>query len=107
MKTKVPGLDDTKTRKIQLQGGIRHKYDETIDSYETLLLDLIEGNQSRFLHIDEVKAQWHLIDTIIEKWKDESIPVHQYTAGSKDPEASKIIFENEDQFWRSSINIVE
>ena len=107
MKTKVPGLDDTKTRKIQLQGGIRHKYDETIDSYETLLLDLIEGNQSRFLHIDEVKAQWHLIDPIIEKWKDESIPVHQYTAGSKDPEASKIIFENEDQFWRSSINIVE
>ena len=71
------------------------------------LLDLIEGNQSRFLHIDEVKAQWHLIDPIIEKWKDESIPVHQYTAGSKDPEASKIIFENEDQFWRSSINIVE
>jgi glucose-6-phosphate 1-dehydrogenase len=107
MKTKVPGLDDTKTRNIQLQGGIRHKDDETIDSYETLLLDLIEGNQSRFLHIDEVKAQWHLIDPIIEKWKDESIPVHQYTAGSKDPEASKIIFENEDQFWRSSINIVE
>jgi len=107
MKTKVPGLDDTKTRNIQLQGGIRHKDDETIDSYETLLLDLIEGNQSRFLHIDEVKAQWHLIDPIIEKWKDENIPVHQYTAGSKDPEASKIIFENEDQFWRSGINIVE
>jgi glucose-6-phosphate 1-dehydrogenase len=105
MNTKVPGLDDTKSRKIQLDGGIRFEGDETIDSYETLLLDLIEGNQSRFLHIDEVKAQWKLIDPIIEKWQDTSVPVHCYPAGSKDPVDSKIIFENSDQFWRSSINI--
>lgn len=105
MKTKVPGLDETKTRKIQLSGGIRMPEDETIDSYETLLLDLIEGNQSRFLHIDEVNAQWRLIDPIIEKWQDKNIPVHNYVAGSTDPIASKIIFENDDQFWRTSINI--
>jgi glucose-6-phosphate 1-dehydrogenase len=103
--TKVPGLDDAKSRKIQLDGGIRFEGDETIDSYETLMLDLIEGNQSRFLHIDEVNAQWKLIDPIIEKWQDSSIPVHSYPAGSKDPIDSKIIFENSGQFWRSSINI--
>ena len=69
------------------------------------MLDLIEGNQSRFLHIDEVNAQWKLIDPIIEKWQDPSVPVHNYPAGSKYPVDSKIIFENSDQFWRSSINI--
>jgi glucose-6-phosphate 1-dehydrogenase len=105
MKTKIPGLDDTQTRKIQLEGGIRQSNDETIDSYEVLMLDLIEGNQSRFLHIDEVKAQWNFIDPIIEKWQESDIPVHEYSAGSNDPKSSKIIFENDDQFWRSSINI--
>ena len=103
--SRVPGLDDTQCRKIQLDGGIRFDGDETIDSYEILLLDLIEGNQSRFLHIDEVKAQWKLIDPIIDKWQDSSVPVFTYPAGSQDPESSKIIFENSGQFWRSSINI--
>ena len=81
-----------KSRKIQLDGGIRIEGDETIDSYETLMLDLIEGNQSRFLAYDEVNAQWKLIDPIIEKWQDPSVPVHNYPAGSKDPVRLKNYF---------------
>ena len=96
--TKVPGLDDTKSRKIQLDGGIRFEGDETIDSYETLMLDLIEGNQSRFLHIDEVNAQWKLIDPIIEKWQDSSVPVHTYPAGSRDPIDSKLFLKIQTNF---------
>lgn len=104
IKSKVPGLEELETRTIQLDGNIRLPGDETIDSYENLLLDLIEGNQSRYLHIDEVKAQWKLIDPIVEKWQDANIPVHEYKAGSCDPDASRIIFEDVSQFWRSSIN---
>jgi glucose-6-phosphate 1-dehydrogenase len=104
IKTKVPGLEELETRTIQLDGDIRLNGDETIDSYENLLLDLIEGNQSRYLHIDEVKAQWKLIDPIVEKWQDANIPVHEYKAGSSDPDASKVIFEDISQFWRPSIN---
>ncbi len=63
------------------------------------MLDLLEGDQSRFLHIDEVKAAWTLIDPIIEYWKNNS-KVYQYTAGSADPKESSIIFENQSQFWR-------
>ena len=33
------------------------------------------------------------------------MPVHQYPAGSQDPQASKVIFEHEDQFWRYSIEL--
>ena len=78
----------------------RIKEDESIDAYETLMLDLIEGNQSRFLHIDEVKAAWSLIDPIIEYWSNKKVKVHQYPAGSSDPQESKVIFENSNQFWR-------
>jgi len=64
------------------------------------MLDLISGNQSRFLHIDEVKAQWKFVDPIIDYWAKNKVKLNQYNSGSSDPEASKIIFENPSQFWR-------
>ena len=99
IQTKVPGLNDADLRITKLEGMNRLEQDEKIDAYETLMLDLLEGDQSRFLHIDEVKAAWTLIDPIIEYWKNNS-KVHQYTAGSADPKESSIIFENQSQFWR-------
>ena len=33
----------------------------------------VEGNQSRFLHIDEVKAAWKLVDPIIDYWRKDKV----------------------------------
>jgi len=100
IQTKIPGLNDVDLRSTKLVGMNRLDQDEKIDAYETLMLDLLEGNQSRFLHIDEVKAAWSLIDPIIENWTDNKEKIHQYTAGTSDPKESGIIFENKSQFWR-------
>ena len=100
IKTKIPGLNDSDLRATRLEGMNRLEHDEKIDAYETLMLDLLEGNQSRFLHIDEVKAAWSLIDPIIKYWSENLEKVHQYTAGTSDPKESEIIFENKSQFWR-------
>ncbi|MFL2980914.1 MAG: glucose-6-phosphate dehydrogenase [Methylophilaceae bacterium] len=100
IKTKIPGLNESDLRTTKLEGMNRLDQDEKIDAYETLMLDLLEGNQSRFLHIDEVKAAWSLIDPIIKYWSENKEKVHQYTAGTSDPKESEIIFENKDQFWR-------
>ena len=100
IQTKTPGLNEVDLRTTKLEGMTRLDDDEKIDAYETLMLDLLEGNQSRFLHIDEVKAAWALIDPIIESWTNDKKPIHQYTAGSGDPLASNVIFENKSQFWR-------
>ena len=54
------GLDMNEFRQTVLNGNNRIEGDETIDAYETLMLDLLSGDQSRFLHIDEVKAAWKL-----------------------------------------------
>ena len=64
----------------------------------------MNGNQSRFLHINEVKAQWKLIDQIIDYWSENKSPLVEYIAGSSDPTESKRIFERDDQFWRKSIH---
>lgn len=104
IQTKVPGLDIL-TRSISMDGALRQETDDSVDSYETLLLNLMEGDPSQFLHIDEVKAQWKLIDPIVKNWAKDASPVHQYAAGSRDPKESGVIFESEDQFWRYSIEL--
>ncbi|OAM53217.1 glucose-6-phosphate dehydrogenase [Methylovorus sp. MM2] len=104
IQSKIPGLD-IKTRTIQLDAANRQDGDESIDAYEALLLNLMEGDNSLYLHINEVEAQWRLVDPVIETWAKNRKPVHQYPAGSTDPEASKVIFEHEDQFWRYSIEL--
>jgi glucose-6-phosphate 1-dehydrogenase len=104
IESKIPGLDIA-TRTIQLDAANRQPGDESIDAYEALLLNLMEGDNSLYLHISEVEAQWRLVDPVIEAWTKDRKPVHQYPAGSRDPEASKVIFEHEDQFWRYSIEL--
>ena len=102
--SKIPGLDIA-TRTLSIDGAQRQQGDETIDSYETLMLNLMEGDPSQYLHISEVEAQWRLVDPVVKAWAADKTPVHQYLAGSRDPEASKVIFESEDQFWRYSIEL--
>ena len=104
IQTKLPGLD-VSTRTLSMDGQLRQATDDTVDSYETLLLNLMEGDPSQFLHIDEVQAQWKLIDPIVKGWAEDKSAVHQYAAGSRDPKESGVIFESEDQFWRYSIEL--
>ena len=104
IQSKVPGLD-IKTRTISLDAANRLAEDDTVDAYEALLLNLMQGDNSNYLHIAEAEAQWRLVDPVVKAWAADKTPVHQYPAGSRDPEASKVIFEAEDQFWRYSIEL--
>ena len=104
IESKIPGLD-INTRTIQLDAANRLDGDESVDAYEALLLNLMQGDNSQYLHISEVEAQWRLVDPVIEAWQKDRAPVTQYTAGSRDPQESKVIFESEDQFWRYSIEL--
>ena len=104
IESKIPGLDIA-TRTLSMDVAQRLQEDETIDSYETLMLNLMEGDPSQYLHINEVEAQWKLVDPIVKAWAEDKTPLHQYAAGSRDPKESSVIFESEDQFWRYSIEL--
>jgi glucose-6-phosphate 1-dehydrogenase len=104
VESKIPGLDIA-TRTMAIDMPQRLASDESIDSYESLLLNLMEGDPSLYLHISEVEAQWRLIDPIVKAWAADQSKVHQYVAGSHDPKESGVIFESEDQFWRYSIEL--
>lgn len=104
IQSKIPGLD-VQTRTIQLDAANRWDSDDSVDAYEALLLNLMQGDNSNYLHISEAEAQWRLVDPVVKAWAEDKRPVHQYPAGSRDPIESKVIFESEDQFWRYSIEL--
>jgi glucose-6-phosphate 1-dehydrogenase len=52
------------------------------DAYQTLILDVIEGDQTLFVRSDEVETSWELYTPLLEA----AIAVHPYPAGTWGPE---------------------
>jgi glucose-6-phosphate 1-dehydrogenase len=71
------------------------------DAYETLLLDVMQGDATLFTRNDEVEAQWRLITPIEEAWSSESAAeIPTYSAGSDGPtEADELLARNGHR-WR-------
>jgi glucose-6-phosphate 1-dehydrogenase len=62
MDIKSPGLGDD----LEL-ATLTHEYpqDRAIDGYEKLLYDAIQGDQSHFVHADEVMESWRIVDDLL------------------------------------------
>jgi glucose-6-phosphate 1-dehydrogenase len=104
MQVKVPGLD-LHTRSISLDATYRKGAEDNFDAYEGLLLDVMLGDQSLFLRIDEVEAAWRVVDPILKVWAMERGFISTYQAGSAGPRGTYRLFDRDDQFWRKSLNL--
>lgn len=68
-------------------------------AYQTLLLDVVTGDQTLFVHADEVEAAWSLYAPVLEAADGELAP-HAYAAGSWGPaEADRLL--DRSQRWRT------
>jgi len=103
MQVKVPGLD-LRTRTISLDAMYKKSTDEDFDAYSGLLLDVMEGDHSLFLRIDEVETAWRVVDPILKVWAMEREFINGYQAGSWGPRGTYRLFDRDDQFWRHSLN---
>jgi len=104
MQVKVPGLD-LRTRSISLDATYRKEGDDDYDAYAGLLLDVMLGDPSLFLRIDEVEAAWRVVDPILKVWSMERDFINGYQAGSWGPRGTYRLFDRDDQFWRHSLNL--
>jgi len=104
LQVKVPGLD-LHTRSISLDATYRKDNDEDFDAYAGLLLDVMQGDPSLFLRIDEVEAAWRVVDPILKVWAMERDFINGYQAGSWGPRGTYRLFDRDDQFWRHSLNL--
>ena len=62
MDIKSPGLSD----ELEL-ATLTHDYpqERSVDGYEKLLYDAINGDQSHFVHVDEVMESWRIVDDLL------------------------------------------
>jgi len=65
------------------------------DAYETLLLDVLAGDQTLFVRADEVEASWSLYTPVLERRP----PVHPYPAGTWGPPAADQLLAGQDYQW--------
>jgi len=72
------------------------------EAYETLLLDVMEGNATLFMRADQVEAAWKIVTPILEAW---SVPptsdFPNYGAGSWGPEEAQSLLARDGFSWRN------
>jgi glucose-6-phosphate 1-dehydrogenase len=60
-------------------------------AYPTLILDILQGDQTLFVRGDEVEASWRLFTPLLEQ----GLPVHSYAAGTMGPmQADKLLIQD-------------
>jgi len=99
---KQPGLD-MDTRLMQMNASFLKTDEQTLDAYETLLLDVIEGDRSLFLRFDEIEWAWRVVDPILKHWAVEREYIPTYAAGSWGPADANRLFDSDDQIWRNEL----
>ncbi len=67
----------------------------TPEAYETLLKEMISGNQTLFTRWDEIKESWIFVDDLLKKKKN----VIRYNAGSDGPKEADELLKIEGKEW--------
>jgi glucose-6-phosphate 1-dehydrogenase len=75
-------------------------HDSPPEAYETLLLDVMRGDQMLFMRDDQVEAAWSVVMPILEAWqasRPSAFP--NYAAGSWGPEAADVLLARDGRRW--------
>lgn len=70
------------------------------EAYETLLLDIMEGDSTLFMRADQVEAAWKALMPVIENWETNP-PVNfpNYESGSQGPEDAEALIAKDGNSW--------
>src|SRR5882757_4785887 len=68
VRTKQPGLE-LEARESVLRADYADANDREATAYESLLLDVLEGDHPPFLRFDEVEWSWRIVDPILKAWE--------------------------------------
>ena len=75
--------------------------EEAPDAYERLLLDAMVGDPTLFIRSDEVDRAWQVVDPILDTWRDASVPLAGYAAGTWGPKQADALIQRDGRQWRT------
>ncbi|WP_316810068.1 glucose-6-phosphate dehydrogenase [Pedobacter heparinus] len=97
---KRPGLDMV-LNPVDMVFDYNGTYDtETPEAYETLLLDVMTGDQTQFMRADQVESAWELLMPVVNAWENKkSLSFPNYTADSWGPEDAEALIARDGFHW--------
>lgn len=102
MEGKTPGLEmSLNTVDMVFDYSGKTKSDSP-EAYETLLLDIISGDQTLFMRADQVEAAWELIMPVLDFWGNSKMAnFPNYPADSWGPENAEALIAKDGFHWFS------
>jgi glucose-6-phosphate 1-dehydrogenase len=91
---KVPGAGFS-LKRIPLAFRYDDMFDDIPEAYETLLLDVLEGDQTLFVHADEVEDSWRVFAPLLENPPE----LYPYVAGTWGPKEADSLAISERELW--------
>jgi len=97
---KRPGLDMV-LNPVDMVFDYKGTYDSaTPEAYETLLLDVMTGDQTQFMRADQVESAWELLMPVVNAWESKkSLSFPNYTADSWGPEDAEALIARDGFHW--------
>lgn len=72
----------------------------TPEAYETLLLDIFQGDATLFMRADQVEAAWNILMPIIHAWEANTSPnFPNYESGTHGPEDAEALIAKDGHNW--------
>ncbi len=98
--SKVPGVQ-MKLKPVEMDFTYKESYTEaTPEAYETLLLDVLDGDATLFMRSDQVEAAWKVVMPIINAWKkNPKKQLLKYAAGTWGPAAATSLLKPYAKNW--------
>jgi len=69
------------------------------EAYETLLLDVMQGDATLFMRADQVEAAWSVLTPVLENWEKVKPVDFYYPAGTWGPEAAEALIVQDGRRW--------
>src|SRR6202167_6866758 len=95
--SKVPG-SATKLQQVKVDF---HYVTSTPEAYETLLNDVIVGDQTLFMRRDTVEEAWKFVQPILDAWEQSPMDPPIYAAGSWGPLEAALMIAADGRTWRT------
>jgi glucose-6-phosphate 1-dehydrogenase len=100
LNVKVPGADFTLA-----PADMRFSYQNAFRipvpaAYETLLYEVLAGDQTLFMRADQIDAAWNLLQPVLENWqRHPAVDFPNYAAGSWGPESGEGLIARDRRSW--------
>lgn len=97
---KRPGLE-MKLNPVDMLFNYSQSYPSGLpEGYETLLLDVLEGDPTLFMRADQVEAAWEVVMPVLSNWEaNPSVNFPNYKAGTDGPESADTLIARNGYSW--------